>query len=132
MYARCRSTLTQCQGGELVELEKLIKSIPVGKDHAIHLNKLAHEWGVSMTAAKMIIREARMQHGIMICSGSRRGYWIASNDDEAKEYVKKTNIQAFSRLKTTSTIKHSLNELKGQMSLMNEQMGASENGKVQS
>ena len=111
-----------------MEIEKVIESIPVGKDNAIHLNKLARKWGVSMTAAKKIIRDARMVHGIVICS-SRRGYWIAINDDEAKEYVRNAKFQAFSRLKTTRTIKSSLNECKGQMSLMNEQMGVVDNGK---
>lgn len=103
--------------------ELIYNSIPIGKENAVHLQTLCEEWGVSTTWAKHIIREARLQ-GVEICS-SIDGYWLASDTEEGKSFIKAIKTQAFTRLKTARAVKNSLNELKGQMSLNNEQMGVS-------
>lgn len=89
--------------------------IPIGKENAIHQEQLANILGVSRSTAKELVREAR-KNGEEILSGSC-GYYYAKDDEERKEFVNSLSKQAYTRLKTTRPIKHSLNVIKGQMSI---------------
>ena len=103
------------------QIELIVQSIPVGKENALHLNVIAAEWNVSQTAAKAMIRQARMQ-GAKVCS-SKSGYWIAANDEDIRAFLESHRIHALSCFKTEKALRHNLNEIKGQMYLNNDQIG---------
>ena len=98
--------------------------IPIGKENAIHQEQLANILSVSRSTAKEMVSEAR-KNGEEILSG-RCGYYYAKDDEERKEFVNTLSKQAYTRLKTTRPIKHTLKTIKGQMSLSDAFGGVSE------
>lgn len=94
----------------------LYQYIPVGIKNAIHQKDLANKLNITPAAAKTMVRQARQQ-GLQILSGTE-GYWFAADENEKQAFVHLMQKQAFSRLKTASPIKSTLNQIKGQMSLL--------------
>lgn len=111
-----------------MNMDGLQSVIPTGKENAIHQTQLANILGVQPTRAKKMIQEARRQ-GAQIMS-SKCGYWLAETDAEMQEYVDRMRREALSRLATIKPIKHTLNEVKGQMSLSDAFTGADCGGAV--
>jgi Mn-dependent DtxR family transcriptional regulator len=109
-------------------LEKIQSVLPTGKENAIHQTQLANMLGVQTSTAKKMIQNARRQ-GAQIMS-SKCGYWLAETDAEMQEYVDRMHREAISRLATIKPIKHTLNEVKGQMSLSDAFTGADCGGVV--
>lgn len=105
-------------------MEILERVIPIGKENAIHQEKLAALLGVAPDTAKLMVRKAR-QSGLEILSG-KQGYWFAKDDDERREFVAMSSKQAFTRLKTIKPIKRNLQDINGQMSLSEAMNGVSE------
>ena len=98
--------------------------LPVGRKNAIHQKDLAAKLGVSPDAAKYMVRMAR-QSGVQILSGID-GYWIAETEQEKLLYIRMMRKSAFSRLKNANRIKSTLNDIDGQISLLDAENGASE------
>lgn len=111
-----------------MNMDGLQSVIPTGKENAIHQTELANMLGVQPTTAKKMIRDARRQ-GAQIMS-SKRGYWLAETDAEMQEYVDRMRREALSRLATIKPIKHTLKEIKGQISLSDAFTGADCGGVV--
>lgn len=107
-------------------MDELEKIIPVGKENAVHLKELADSLGVSSGAVKKMVQKARQENNVEILSGSR-GYYFPKDDDERKEFVSAITKQALTRLNTVKPIKSTLNEFKGQMTLL-DMLGAVSEG----
>lgn len=105
-------------------MEILERVIPIGKENAIHQEELASRLGVTPATAKIMVREAR-QRGLQILSGTC-GYWLAENNLEKREFVLLMRKQAFSRLESAKPINSTLNEIDGQISLLDAMNGTSE------
>lgn len=105
--------------------ELIFNSLNKGIENAKHLQVLCQEWGMSETNVKKIIRDARMQ-GVEICSGIE-GYWIAADLVDRNRFLHSLKKQAFERIRTARGIKHTHDDIEGQMSLNFEQMGVSDN-----
>lgn len=97
--------------------------IPVGRENAIHQKDLAARIGVTPDTAKYMVRMAR-QSGVEILSGID-GYWIAENEQEKISFIRMMQKQAFSRLKSANKIKSTMNDLDGQISLLDDENGVS-------
>ena len=81
-------------------MDKIIAYIPVGKENAILLNRLAMTLGISSRAVKRKIQKLR-DGGMVILSSADGGYFIPRNDKEGlkevNRYIKMMEKQAMSR-----------------------------------
>lgn len=110
-----------------MEYDYLYQYISVGIENAVHQKDLALKLHTTPAAAKNIVRRARQQ-GLEICSGAQ-GYWFAKDEEEKKAFVKSMQKQAFSRLKSASPMKNTLNSIKGQIELFDDARSASQEAK---
>ncbi len=92
---------------------EIVSRIPIGKEHAVHMETLAAELGVSISTIKKMIREARQQGQYEIASGLE-GYWIPENNYDKKVCVRQMRLQAFSRLRSVKPMENSLMVFEGQ------------------
>lgn len=85
------------------DYEYLRDILPVGKENAMHQQELADLLGVTSSAAKRLVRKARNEYKMPICSG-REGYWLAKDDNERKQFISKTQGEAYSRLQSAKAL----------------------------
>ena len=98
-----------------MDTQDLKRVIPIGRENAIHLDKLAQALGVKEGKAKKIIQNARRE-GMDIVSG-QPGYWFPVDDNERKTYYCMLKKQAISRFKTIKPMGDTLKAFQGQMSI---------------
>lgn len=99
---------------EVVEILKTF--IPKGKENAIHQKELAILLCEHPSRVKKMIQEVRQKGELEICSGPQ-GYWIAKDEEEIKEFAKRLDRQAYTRLKTSRPMKDTLKQDKNQLHL---------------
>lgn len=66
--------------------ERVLKSIPLGKDNAVTREELCNELKMSDRKVREIISELRQTELIMYDSG-RAGYWKPTNREEVKAFL---------------------------------------------
>ena len=111
-----------------IDIETLKTAIPTGEANAIHMDELAERIGVKKESVKAIVQRARRStdFGKWIVS-SVRGYWIAETDEELQRYHNTLRKQAISRFITIKPVRRTLNEIKGQISLIDTLKNESDN-----
>lgn len=101
----------------------LEKSLPKGKENAIHQKELAQFLGVTSATIKIMVKEARQQ-GVQIISGNG-GYWIAKDDLEKKEFVAIMRKKAFTLLESAALINNSIEKTNTATDALNASQGYS-------
>ena len=99
----------------MIDKQFWIFIIPFGKENAISQKDLAAKRGITPAKLKAEIRKARL-NGIEICSG-QTGYYFPKDDEERRAFYNMQRKQALSRFMTSKTVKHSLENVDGQLSM---------------
>lgn len=72
------------------EVQRLLRIIPLGKQHAIHAKDIAralnYPIGGNQVETRSLIRYA-IQQGHIIISSPNKGYWRSNNKQEVSDYI---------------------------------------------
>ena len=98
--------------GEL--LDELMVILPTGQQNAIHLSIICDRLGLSYTAAKRLIHNARK---VFVIISGHKGYYLAETKEEKEKFIKSMSSAAVSRLASIKTTRLSLQGNPDQMNL---------------